>query len=57
MILDLSKLNSCGIYCLVIRDDLQSIKEMGVDYAILQLTERDLNRVIDTAKQVSKSAK
>jgi probable F420-dependent oxidoreductase len=38
-------------------DDLQRIKEMGVDLAILQLTEPDLNRVIDTAKQVFKFAK
>jgi hypothetical protein len=30
---------------------------MGVDHAILQLTDPDLNRVIDTAKQVSKFAK
>ena len=40
-----------------VRDDLRRIKEMGVDHAILQLTEPDLNRVIDIAKQVSKSAK
>jgi alkanesulfonate monooxygenase SsuD/methylene tetrahydromethanopterin reductase-like flavin-dependent oxidoreductase (luciferase family) len=38
-------------------DDLQSIKEMGVDHVIFGLTEPDLNRVIDTAKQVSKFAK
>ena len=38
-------------------DDIRRIKEMGVDHAILQLTEPDLNRVIDTAKQVSKFAK
>jgi probable F420-dependent oxidoreductase len=40
-----------------VRDDLRRIKEMGVDHAILQLTEPDLNQVIDTAKQVSKFAK
>lgn len=38
-------------------DDLRRIKEMGVDHAILQLTEPDMNRVIDIAKQVSKFAK
>ena len=40
-----------------VRDDVRRIKEMGVDHAILQLTDQDLNRVIDTAKQVSKFAK
>jgi hypothetical protein len=40
-----------------VRDDVRRIKEMGVDHAILQLTDPDLNRVIDTAKQVSKFAK
>ena len=38
-------------------DDLRRIKEMGVDHAILHLTEPDMNRVIDTAKQVYKFAK
>ena len=38
-------------------DDLRRIKEMGVDHVILQLTEPDMNRVIDTAKQVYKFAK
>ena len=38
-------------------DDLRRIKGMGVDHAILQLREPDLNRLIDTAKQVSKFAK
>ncbi|MFY9799320.1 MAG: hypothetical protein WAJ93_26840, partial [Candidatus Nitrosopolaris sp.] len=36
-------------------DDLRSIKEMGVDHVIFGLTEPDLNRVIDTAKQVPNS--
>jgi probable F420-dependent oxidoreductase len=40
-----------------VRDDLKRLKEMGVDHTILQLIEPDLNRVIDTAKQVSKSVK
>ena len=40
-----------------VRDDLRRIKEMGVDHAILQLTDPDMNRVIDIAKQVSKFAK
>ena len=40
-----------------VRNDLRRMKEMGVDHAILQLTEPDLNQVIDTAKQVSKFAK
>ena len=35
--------------------DLRSIKEMGVDHVIFGLTEPDLNRVIDTAKQVPNS--
>ncbi len=38
-------------------DDIRRIKEMGVDHAILQLTEPDMDRVIDTAKQVYKFAK
>ena len=40
-----------------VRDDLRRMKEMGVDHAILQLTEPDLNQLIDTAKQLSKFAK
>jgi len=40
-----------------VRDDLKRLKEIGVDHAILQLIEPDLNGVIDTAKQVSKSVK
>jgi hypothetical protein len=38
-------------------NDLRRIKEMGVDHAILELTDPDMNRVIDIAKQVSKFAK
>jgi len=37
--------------------DLKRLKEIGVDHAILQLIEPDLNGVIDTAKQMSKSVK
>ena len=40
-----------------VRDDLKRLKEMGVDHAILQLIEPDLDLVIDIAKQVSKSVK
>ncbi len=40
-----------------VRGDLRRMKEMGVDHEILQLTEPDLNKQIDTAKQVSKFAK
>ena len=40
-----------------VRGDLRIMKEMGVDHEILQLTEPDLNKQIDTAKQVSKFAK
>ena len=37
--------------------DLARIKEMGVDHVIFGLTEPDLDRLIDTAKQISKFAK
>jgi probable F420-dependent oxidoreductase len=40
-----------------IRNDLLSVKEMGVDHIILGLTEPDLDRAIETAKQLSKIAK
>src|SRR5919108_5788805 len=40
-----------------IGDDLLKIKEMGVNHVILGITETDLDRVIDTAKQLSKFTK
>lgn len=39
-----------------IGEDLRSIKEMGVDHVISGVTDPDLDRVIDNAKQISKFA-
>jgi len=38
-------------------NDLRRIKDMGVNHVILGLTDPDLDRVIDTAKQLSKFTK
>jgi alkanesulfonate monooxygenase SsuD/methylene tetrahydromethanopterin reductase-like flavin-dependent oxidoreductase (luciferase family) len=37
--------------------DLRRIKDMGVNHVILGLTDPDLDRVVDTAKQLSKFTK
>ena len=40
-----------------VRKDLRSIKELGVNHVIFGLTEPDLERLIDTAKQLSNFTK